>query len=309
MNVESLQNVESNEVLLSILIPAYNYSAGIERIFNQLDLFAVSSLWHRIEIIVIDDSSDSNVATLMKTAIDTIKCVRYTHNNPAAGPCKNWNMLLEQAKGKYCILMHHDEFPITKNFISKSLQHIEENNDVDMIMMDCILMNKSTNSLRRHIPSFIRIKVFESCPEYLFRRNVIGPTASLIIKRSLLSTFDCKLTWLIDVDSYYQLRKKIKHWVFSGDLKIASYIDRNNSITEKLGNEIPEIRQREYEYLSLKHVDALVWLTNKKSYMFLENLLWVGFRVITRSFWYVMNKLKRYPVSNEMARKAFENHK
>ena len=309
MSLDNSQYIESKEILLSILLPAYNYAAGIEKIFNQLDLLAIPSLWHRIEIIVMDDSNNNNVENRMKSVVDTIECVRYTRNNPAAGPCKNWNMLIEQAQGKYYILMHHDEFPLTKDFISKALQNIEENNNVDMIMMDCILMNKSTNSLRRHIPSFIRRKVFDLCPEYLFRRNIIGPTAALIIKRSLHSTFDCKLTWLIDVDMYYQLRKKIKHWMFSENLKIASYIDRNDSITEKLRSKISEIRQKEYKCLSIKHVDALVWLSDKRFYMVLESLLWMGFRVITRSYWYIINKFKMYPVTNEMARRAFDNHK
>ena len=309
INPQSPQYMESKEILLSILLPAYNYTEGIEKIFNQLNLLAIPSLWHRIEIVVMDDSTDNNVEILMKGIVDTIKCVKYVRNNPAAGPCNNWNMLIEQAQGKYYILIHHDEFPLTKYFISKVLQNIENNNNVDMIMMDCILMNKSTNSLRRHIPSFIRRKVFDLYPEYLFRRNVIGPTATLIIKKSLHSNFDCKLTWLIDVEEYYQLRKKITYWVFSENLKIASYIDRNDSITERLKGEISEIRQRESKYLSIKHVDALVWLNNKRFYMALEGLLWMGFRVITRTYWYIMNKFKRYPVSNEMAKMAFDDHK
>lgn len=309
MNLKNDQHVESKEILLSILLPTYNYSAGVEKIFNQLDLSSIPSLWHRIEVIVMDDSNNSDVEIQMKKIADTIKCVKYTRNNQAAGPCKNWNMLIDQAKGKYYILMHHDEFPLTKDFISKVLQNVEENNKVDMIMMDCILMNKGANSLRRHIPSFIRRKVFDLCPGYLFRRNVIGPTATLIIKRSLHSTFDCRLTWLIDVEEYYQIRKKIKYWVFSENLKIASYVDRNDSITERLKGEISEIRQRESKYLSMKHVDALVWLNNKRFYMALEGLLWMGFRIITRTYWYIMNKFKRYPVSNEMAKMAFDDHK
>jgi len=281
---------------------------GIGKIFNQLDLLTIPSLWHRIEIVVMDDSTDNNVEVRMKGIVDTIKCVRYVRNNTAAGPCNNWNMLIERAQGKYYILMHHDEFPLTKNFISKALQHIEKNNDVDMIMMDCILMSKSTNSLRRHIPSFMRRKIYHFFPEYLFRRNVIGPTATLIIKKSLHFKFDCQLTWLIDVENYYQLRKKIKTLVFTENLKIVSYIDRKDSITEKLKGGISEIRQDEYRYLAIKHVGALPWLNNKIFYVALETLLWMAFRVMTRAYWYIMNKFKRYPVTNEMARIAFDDH-
>jgi glycosyltransferase involved in cell wall biosynthesis len=308
MNVRTPQHFESQEILLSILLPAYNYAEGIEKIFNQLDLLTIPSLWHRIEIVVMDDSTNNDIEIRMKGIVDTIKCVRYVRNNIAAGPCKNWNMLIEKAQGKYYILMHHDEFPLTKDFISEVLQHIEKNNDVDMIMMDCILMNKSTSNLRRHIPSFIRRTVYKLFPEYLFRRNVVGPTATLIIKKSLYSNFDCKLTWLIDVDYYYQLRKKIKNWVFYEHLKIVSYTDYNESITESLSGNIAEIRQGEYRYLARKHAAASLWLNNKIFYLALEGLLWVAFRVMTRSYWYIMNKFKRYPVTNEMARIAFDDH-
>jgi glycosyltransferase involved in cell wall biosynthesis len=308
MSIEAPQQSESAEIILSILLPAYNYAEGIEKIFNQLDLLAIPFLWHRIEIVVMDDSTDNNVEIQMKGIVDTIKCVRYVRNNAAGGPCKNWNMLIQNAQGKYYILMHHDEFPLTKDFISEVLQHIEKNNDVDMIMMDCILMSKSTNSLRRHIPSFMRRKVYDLFPEYLFCRNVIGPTAALIIKKSLHFNFDCQLTWLIDVDNYYQLRKKISTWVFSEHLKIVSYIDRKDSITDKLKGDIYEIRQGEYRYLARKHAAASLWLNNKIFYLALEGLLWVAFRVLTRSYWYIMNKFKRYPVTNEMARIAFDDH-
>lgn len=305
MNLKNGQHVESKEILLSILIPAYNYSAGVEKIFDRLGLLSVPSLWNRIEVIVMDDSNNSDVEIQMKNIIDSIKCVKYMRNNQTAGPCKNWNALIQQAQGKYFILIHHDEFPLTKNFISEVLQNIEENNNVDMIMMDCILMNKSAGSLRRHVPSFIRKKVFERFPEYLFIRNVIGPTAALIVKKSLHSSFDDKLQWLVDVDEYYYLRQKAKSWSFSNDLKIASYIDRENSITGSLGSEISNIRRNEFKYLLKKYPKTSPYLAGNKFYVFLENTLWISMRIITRACWHIANSFGKYPVSKEMARKAF----
>jgi glycosyltransferase involved in cell wall biosynthesis len=305
----NMQNIKTEEILLSILLPAYNYPAGIEKILDHLDLVANPSFMSNIEIIIFDNSANERVKNQITKILEKAKCIKYKLNTLDLGPCRNWNNLIEHAKGKYYILMHHDEFPLVGDFIPKVIKEIEKHKDIDVIIMDCLLINKKAGSLRRHVPSFIRKKVFERFPEYLFIRNVIGPTASLIVKKSLHSSFDCKLEWLIDVDEYYYLRQKAKSWSFSNDLKIGSYIDRGNSITSSLGSEISNIRQKEFKYLLKKYPKTLPYLGGNKFYLLLESTLWISMRVITRTCWYISNIFGKYPVSVEMTKKAFSVYK
>lgn len=298
-------NTENNKIILSVLLPTYNYLEGLKKIFSQLELLAIPQIWCYIEICIRDNSDNDYIQNWVEENILGSLPVVYKRNIPPTTPCENWNELIHKSRGRYYILMHHDEFPLTSNFILEALKEIERHKDTDIIVMDCLLMDKSSGSLRRHVPSFIRKKVFERFPEYLFIRNVIGATASLIVKKSLHSSFDCSLEWLIDVDEYYCLRQRAKYWSLSSDLKIGSYIDRGNSITSSLGDKISYIRQQEFKYLLKKHPKALPYLRSNKLCRLLENISWIGMRVITRTYWYIVNSFGKYPVSKEMARKAF----
>jgi glycosyltransferase involved in cell wall biosynthesis len=296
---------KSNDILLSILIPAFNYYEGVKKIFKHLDLLSIPYLWKNIEVVVMDDSTNNDIEIQINSIIDTIECVRYVRNKPSVGACKNWNKMIGQAHGKYYILMHHDEFPLTEGFVAKAVQIINNNNNVDMVMMDCLLMNRSANTLRRHMPSFYRKFFFDIYPEYLFNRNFIGPTSTLIIKRSLHSNFNCKLNWLIDVEQYYNLSKKVNYWIFSKELKIVSFVDRDSSITNKLKNHVVKIHKMEYKYVLEKYAGILLW-SNKKFYRIMEIMVWTAFRKVYLFYWRIMNRVKIYPVSRKNFRRAFE---
>jgi hypothetical protein len=301
MRSVNFQKNENREVILSILLPAYNYPLGIQKILDYLKLPDDSELKSKVEIIIFDNSIDACVESQIETTLKKNKHIVYKNYSYKSVACKNWNKLIDKAHGVYYILMHHDEFPLTKNFISKAIEEIEEHKDIDVIIMDCIVMNKSVGSLRPHVPSFIRKKVFENFPRWLFIRNAIGPTATLIVKRSLHSGFDCRLEWLIDVDEYYSIRKRAKSWIFSNNLLVGSYTDRDESITSSLKGKIKNIRRDELKYLYKKHR-----LRENRFYFCMVIILWVGMRVITRPYWYIMNRIGKYPVPTAVVKKAFK---
>jgi glycosyltransferase involved in cell wall biosynthesis len=296
----------SKDIALSILLPLYNYPEGAARIMNRLDLLSVPpSITNKIEVVIFDDSDDEGIKDQVTQIQAGMRFVKYKSNSPSLGACSNWNSLIREARGEYYILIHHDEFPLVENFVLKVLKEIKKNRGIDIIMMDCLLVDRGSDSLRRHVPSFIRVQVFKHFPEYLFLRNVIGPTASLIVKKSLHSSFDCSLHWLIDVDEYYRIRQSAKSFIFSSDLKIVSYIDKGNSITSSLGGRISHIKQQEFKRLIDKNLKVKPYLIGNKLSLFLESILWVGMRIVTRTYWFVLNSVGKYPVSKNMAKKAF----
>lgn len=299
---------EHDEIILSLLIPAYNYSEGIERILRSLTS-SNKALSDRFEIIVFDNSKDDSLANELKKYSGIIREIKYKHHLPMLGPCGNWNELIKAARGRYYILMHHDEFPVTENFILGVIEELSEHPDADLVLMDCLLMDKGSGLFRRHVPSWIRVLTVKYFPAYLFRRNVIGPTASLVVRKELHDRFDCEVIWLIDVDEYYRLILKAKRWYFAKQLKIASYIDRGNSITSSLGDDIGEIRQKELKYLSQKYPEPSLWLNENRWVSILEKIFWSAMRVVTRSYSFVVNKFGFYPVGKKTVRKAFSDYK
>lgn len=287
---------------LSIIIPAYEYEDGIKRILKSISL----DLPQSAEILIFDNSVSDRVKNEVKLWSDLNPRIYYRKNSPTSNPASNWTDLVDCSGGEYCLLLHHDEFPISSDFILRILDEIHLNRDVDVLMMDCILVQSGGKSARRHLPNFIRSWVVKKVPEYLFRRNVIGPTASLVVRRKLYPKFDDNLRWLVDVDVYYQLRRATGRWKFSKTLQICSMQGRSDSITADLGVSIPRILREEQAYLVRKYPEARRWLhpDSNRFRNAVEAFFWYGMRVGTLLYGQMLRGLGILPVNSKDLRKS-----
>lgn len=242
--------------LLSILVPAYCYGDGLVRILTRLRLLPMEDC----ELIVLDDSPDDGVEQeVVRWSSATGMQVAYQHNRPALGAAANWNALLDKARGKYCLLLHHDEFPLGHNFVMNLIQELRKDPDVDIFMLDCILIDPQNRRCRRHLPTWLRTFVVKRFPQYLFRRNVIGPVSTLVIRRMLYPRFDERLRWLIDVDVYVRLLKVTRRLRLCPQIQVGSILGRADSITAGLGSSIPQIAREERAYLKGVHHTTSLW--------------------------------------------------
>ncbi len=284
-----MKKIKPKSALLSILIPAYNYPIGVERILSKLS----SEYSEDIEIIVFDDSSDNEVHNVCSAYKDAFYSFIYKNNDPAMGAIDNWNSLLDEAQGEYCLLLHHDEFTLGNNFINKVVGTLSVNATVDVLIMDLMLVNINTGFLRQHAPRWLRNFSAKYFPEYLFRRNIIGPVSTLIVRRSIFPRFNEKLKWLVDVDLYVRLFKKRINIKTAYDIQIGSAPDDAHSITSSLGDEISRIKKKELKYLRYLYGDSVWtkefgWKSPATSSLFLiEYFLWLNFKFFgyVRSFY------------------------
>jgi glycosyltransferase involved in cell wall biosynthesis len=265
--------------VLSILVPAYQYPEGVRNILQTL----LSDYRDQLEIIVGDDSINDDVFSVIQEFIQDNKgVVKYIKNSPSLGAVKNWNSLLGKATGKYILLMHHDEFPMSQDWIYHLLEKLDSPNPPYVILMPCVIYAGLKAKVRVHLPRIIQLVTLKYFPSYLFRRNVIGPTSCLVIRRELYPRFDENLRWLVDVDMYWRLLKSTKNFSIDRDLKIASFSNRKNSITKSIASEVIEIRESELNYLREKFSNASVWL-NPGAHCLLficETFLWGIFKGI-----------------------------
>jgi glycosyltransferase involved in cell wall biosynthesis len=245
-----------SEILLSFLIPSYQFSVGVSRILTGLGDFDSSE----IEVIIFHDSIDHDVENVCLAQLHASPgCLRYVHNRPPLGAVANWNALLDSARGKYCLLCHHDEFPVGDNFIQDLVATLRNNPDIDVVLLDCVLFQSRPTRNRRHLPNWLRGFVVNYFPQYLHRRNVIGPTAALVARRSMYPRFDVQLQWLVDVDAYVRLFRVAKRFLLCPNIQIGSLLGRSESITARLGASIPKMAQNERAYLRKRHTDT-IWL-------------------------------------------------
>jgi glycosyltransferase involved in cell wall biosynthesis len=259
---------------LSILVPAYNYPRGLERI-----LHALTPLPTEVELIVADDSPGTSVRDIvLQYAAENIV---YRKNSPAKGAVANWNGLLETAQGEFAMVLHHDEIPLGAGFIDRILTVLKRTSS-DVLMMDVLLLDTSMVPIRRHVPRTLRDFVIRYVPGYLFCRSVIGPTASLVVRSTAYPRFDTSLKWLVDVDLYYRLRQKTKGWETVKGLEMGSVQGDHDSITQTLQSQLTKLELAERARLSAAHPEASFWINMQRKPLIgtLEAVVWGGFRAV-----------------------------
>lgn len=229
---------------LSTLVPTYNYPNGTKRILDKL-----CPLPKGVELLISDYSSDERIAGIV--AQFSKANLNYRPNIPPLGAASNWNLLLEPAKEDYVTLLHHDKIPLTTDYLERLRNEIEIGN-ADILVQSVVLMNTSLKQFWPHLPQWLREWVIKNAPEYLFCRNVIGPTAALVVRRSVYPRFNLALRWLIDVELYVRLRKCTSNWRTIPKLWIGSVQGGHRSITSTLKHEIKKIYAAERQMLQSK---------------------------------------------------------
>lgn len=295
-------------VSLSVLVPAFNYRLGIERILTSMRGMGQFP----VQLIIFDDSSDDQTERMVSALEGSDAAqITYRRNFPALGAIENWNALLDAAQGEYVMLLHHDEFPIGDYFVRDLVTTLRKHPDTDVAVLDCVLVEPKTGRNRRHLPTWLRALVVNHFPQYLYRRNVIGPTAALVVRRSMYPRFDARLQWLVDVDVYVRLLRVAKHLRLCPNIRIGSMLGRSDSITARLGSSIPRMAQEERAYLLDKRSTSSLWLgpyPNESVFHRLlrtfETLCWLSMRVMTR----VAARFYPCPIPRTEARQALHGH-
>lgn len=266
--------------LLSVLIPAYRYPDGIARILGGLGAYDPDL----VEILISDDSPDQKVETVVQRA--GLAGVGYQRNSPPLGAPANWNALLEKASGEFCLMLHHDEFPLSDDFLKEILRQLAELRTCDVFLLDCVLVDPCAGRNRRHLPFGLRMAAVRHAPSYLLRRNVVGPVSVIIVRRILYPMFDPKLKWLVDVDVYLRLFAGLPKIAACPHILVGSILGRKDSITAQLGTGRTKVAAEERRYLWTKHRGLAFWYDSSPGHHLLragEWACWVFFRAVTRA--------------------------
>lgn len=270
-----------NEIKLSILIPTYKYEVGLKRILE-----AVTPIPADVEVVIFDDTPGFDVKKIADFFVKRNVGITYQHNKTthkkSLGACWNWNLLLDAAVGDYVVLMHHDELPMNKNFVNLLRTRLTDQTNLDVYMLDVMLLDDKLVPLRRHVPYWMRRLALRLVPSYLFRRNVIGPTGALVIRRECAPRFDTRLRWLVDVEFYYQLIKKSGKWGFASEICVGSVLRKDGTITARLSDRLAQVDAWERRLLAMRYPEAWLWLKTRwgAPLLWVEVAIWYSFRVL-----------------------------
>ena len=223
--------------ILSICIPAYQYSDGVQRILDKLGGRS------DIEVIISEDKSN----TPLQIDSNDINNITHIINKRSLGAVNNWNKVLREAKGKYLWLLHHDDEPIFFPSLSKLLEELSEDNAPDCIYVSKLLSNKSyLFRLNRLKPILLRYA------SSIFFLNYLGAPSNIIFPRKALINFDNSLQWYVDCDWYFRIFNKNECRIKSNLFGIKTHL-YDGSITSSLDKELNSISKKEIQYIIDKY--------------------------------------------------------
>ena len=262
--------------LLSVLLPAYNYSFGINRIlepFSKLD----PRLLKKIEFIVSDDS-DSLLANKEIKKIINFYIHRfdfniiYTTGTNTKNPIDNWNRLLEKSSGKFKQIIHHDEFFMSHQDIEDLLGLLNSSKHEIYILK---LYTTDKLYYYDHIPNLVIRSLLRFFLSSIVLVNFIGPSACIVFRSFIEKKFKRRLMWIVDSDWFYRIFSESNKLLFCDSIAIVSESNYENSITKKIVGSKICLKYMELIKINFKfnflHLIFLIFWPSIKIYIFLSN--------------------------------------
>jgi len=100
------------EILISVIIPAYNVEEYIHVCLNSV----LSQTYHDFEIICINDGSTDSTAEILEYFAHKDSRIKILENDSNMGPGYSRNRGLDEAKGKYISFLDGDDWLSPKSF-------------------------------------------------------------------------------------------------------------------------------------------------------------------------------------------------
>lgn len=251
------------EPLISIIIPVYNSFEKMDECLKSLNNQTVKDF----EVIFIDDFSTDNSYINLKNKLKLYNFKnRLIKNELKSGPGVTRNKGIKMSNGKYLTFIDSDDYVDIK-FIEIIKKFIDENDNVDAIIFDYFIKNKSNLKLCSGLP-FKEGKVSVNdavalskgmCWAKVYKKSIVSDNN--LIFPDLIRSEDLAFskTFLYNCKNIYYLRNALYYYVINPtsimNSKNTMNIENNKKAFEYIKNKtkyndsIEIIFIREYLYL------------------------------------------------------------
>ena len=166
--------------LVSVIIPAYNCAAVIERCAKS----AINQSYKNIEIIIINDGSTDNTNGICKNLAKQYKQIKYFETKNQ-GVSAARNLGIKKSRGDYILFIDADD-TIDKKFIEHCMETANANN-VSVVYGEVDLIKNGNTIEKRKFPHkksylrdsgdiFLNCDWLFACPGALIKKTIIGET-------------------------------------------------------------------------------------------------------------------------------------
>jgi len=226
---------------VSICIPTYNQTVYLAKVLDTV----FSQTFTDFEVIISDDSTTSDVKQLVDLYAGKTDKIKYFHHHQALGSPQNWNFSIQQAKGDYIKIMHHDDWFFDANSLSNFVKLITERSDINFAF-SAAKVEFPSGKARIHSISHEQFELIKKKPATLFEANIIGGPSSVIFKREIGVLFDLHLKWLVDVEFYYEILKKGNKVAYSNQPLVVTFVAPERITNSCYMNKFVEVPEHLY---------------------------------------------------------------
>lgn len=238
---------------ISVFIPAYKNAHFLERLLISIN----EQKYTDYEVIITDDSPDSEVEELVSFYTLNKDNWHYTRNNPAKGMPQNWNCGLSKCQGEWVKIMHDDDYFSSDKSLETFANTAKKSNSLFIfsaygnVYSDGRIEEKKISSYRK--------SMLEKEPMILLSDNVIGPPSVCLVHSSINELYDERLRWRVDIDYYVRVLSSSKGFDFI-PIPLVKVGINEDQVTHKVKNirsvELPEasILLTKYGTKSLKNI-------------------------------------------------------
>ena len=276
-----------NSTLISIVIPCYNDAQYIE----EAVLSALNQTYSNVEIIVVDDGSDSETKTVLKRIEPKITKL-ITQKNQGQSVARNVG--IQESKGKYIVTLDSDDFFET-TFCEKAMKVITEDPEVKIVSCyTFLLFEDGSNSVFETVGGSLK--------NFLCKNGALG--SALFKKEDWAKCGGFDETMRQGVEDWEFYIRVLKNGGIAQIIKepLYNYRKRSNTTTERAHSEKYEL----YRYIYIKHqdlykanfetfVDYMLYKLNREEREKIKNTLRLEFRIgkaILRPFRFIKHLFK-----------------
>ena len=258
--------MNDNKPLLSIIIPVFNRQKGVNALIDTLSKsISQNGVAHAVEIIVIDDASDTPL-TLPETPC---KCLLKRNSRNLGAPFSRTRGLL-LANGKF-IHFHDSDDSVSENWLKELLDELQQHPDIDLLVTGRVDYEKQ-RTLKR-FPTFYHRQV--QYPKRILKRliywNCIGAMGGVTFSKSVLETIKIRrIASCQDWQMYIDVLKRARKLSSRPDIKFFFHKTGNDRIShnprKKILGHLQLAKQTQYDSIYGKNI-RLFYLYACKQYI------------------------------------------
>ncbi|HIK04013.1 MAG TPA: glycosyltransferase family 2 protein [Trichormus sp. M33_DOE_039] len=182
-----LSTSSNNLPLVSVIIPAYNAAAFIERTLHSV----INQTYANIEVMVVDDGSDDKTSEIVQSIVQKDDRVSLLHQQNS-GVAAARNLAIKYAKGEFIAPIDADDIWYPQN-LEKQVQCFQaSDSSVGLVYAWSIVIDENDNPVGDFHVAEYEGEVYIA----LLYSNFLGNASSSLIRRSCLEIvggYDCEL--------------------------------------------------------------------------------------------------------------------